>query len=134
MKIHTTEEIVRYHETDKMGIAHHSVFLAWLEIGRTGLMRAAGHSYRKIEKDGAMLPVIEYSCRLIGNVGYEDCVTIETWIGELKSRTIKFEYRVLNDGRLIAEGWTKHLCVGEDYKYKRIPEHIADALKEYVKE
>ena len=39
MKRFTTEISVRYGETDKMGIAHHTSYLLWFEIGRTGLLR-----------------------------------------------------------------------------------------------
>jgi len=37
---------VRYKETDRMGIAHHSNYIVWFEIGRTDLCRATGITYR----------------------------------------------------------------------------------------
>ena len=46
-----TEVRVRYHETDAMGVAHHSSHLVWFEIGRTELMRARGISYAELEKE-----------------------------------------------------------------------------------
>ena len=45
---------VRYKETDQMGIAHHSNYLVWFEIGRTDLCRTAVESYRAIEGSAVM--------------------------------------------------------------------------------
>ena len=43
---HETEIRVRYAETDKMGIVHHSNYLIWFEAGRSDLCRARGFSYK----------------------------------------------------------------------------------------
>ncbi len=134
MKIYRTEEVVRYRETDQMKVAHHSSYLFWFEIGRTGLLRESGHLYKQMEENGAFLPVVEYSCRLPQSVGYDDRVIIEAWINELRSRTIEFAYRISHRNHLIAEGVTKHLCVDGNNKYKRIPEEIVKSLKDYVQE
>src|SRR5512147_1090616 len=64
-RIHRELISVRYAETDRMGVAHHSSYLLWFEIGRTGLLREAGHGYRGLEADGVMLPVVEYGCRFL---------------------------------------------------------------------
>ncbi len=130
--VHRTQETVRYYETDRMNVAHHTSYLVWFEIGRTNLLRVSGRTYREMEEAGYLLPVVEYSCRLIKAVDYEDRVIIETWIVELKSRTITFHYRVLKDTDLIAEGMTKHVCVDRRNKYRRIPAFISEALGSYV--
>jgi acyl-CoA thioesterase FadM len=44
---------VRYKETDQMGIAHHSNYIVWFEIGRTDLCRAVGFPYTEIERRGS---------------------------------------------------------------------------------
>ncbi len=41
---------VRYAETDKMGIVHHSVYPIWFELARTDLSKLAGFSYAKMEE------------------------------------------------------------------------------------
>lgn len=48
---------VRYAETDQMGIAHHSVYPVWYEVGRTDYIKSFGMSYSDMEKR-------EYLCRL----------------------------------------------------------------------
>ena len=41
---------VRYAETDKMGIVHHSVYPIWFELARTDLSKEAGFPYSKMEE------------------------------------------------------------------------------------
>ena len=40
-----TTVIVRYAETDRMGIAHHSIYPIWLEEARTQWMASTGMPY-----------------------------------------------------------------------------------------
>ena len=119
-----TEITVRYAETDQMGVAHHSSYLPWFELGRTGLLREAGHAYRDMEKKGYLLPVVEYACRMRVGAEYDDLLTIETVVERLRSRTLTFSYRVFRDATLLATGWTKHLCVDPDNNIRRLPKDI----------
>src|SRR6185436_7070529 len=50
---------VRYAETDQMGVVYYANYFVWFEVGRTDWLRAAGSTYRAMEKDGVSLPVIE---------------------------------------------------------------------------
>ena len=50
---------MRYAETDNMGVAYYANYFVWFEVGRCELLRALGSSYRQLETDGVMLPVIE---------------------------------------------------------------------------
>ena len=43
--VHRMTVRVRYPECDPGGRAHHAVYLAWFEMGRTELMRARGRTY-----------------------------------------------------------------------------------------
>jgi len=131
MRCHTEEIRVRYSETDRMGVAHHSSYLFWFEVGRTGLLRESGFNYREMEANGALLPVMEYNVRFQIGADYDDDLRIESWITSLRSRTVTFSYRVVRDGKLLATAWTRHLCVTADNQFRRIPEEIRQALLEY---
>ncbi len=132
MRHFTTEIRVRYGETDKMGVAHHSSYLLWFELGRTGLLREAGHSYRGLESDGLMLPVLEYTVRFHVGAEYDDAVRIDTAITKLRSRTLTFTYRAMRGSELLATGSTRHLCVDPDNQFRRIPPEVAEAIAPYV--
>ncbi len=129
---HRTEETIRYFETDRMKVAHHTSYLVWFEAGRTSLMDEAGYPYRQMEEEGVFLPVVEYSCRIMDSADYSDRVEIETWIEILKNRLVVFAYRALKDGKCIAVGRTKHLAVDSSNRARRIPSKIVDSLKPYT--
>jgi len=132
MKRFTTEISVRYGETDKMGIAHHTSYLLWFEIGRTGLLRESGRSYRELEESGLLLPVLE--CNVSFQVGaeYDDLVRIETAVARLRSRTVTFTYRAARGEEVLATGRTRHLCVDKENQYRRLPADILEALAGYI--
>jgi len=132
MRTHTVEERVRYVETDRMQVVHHSTYLYWFEVGRTALLASSGYPYNELEAAGTRFPVIEYSCRLVGAADYGDTVRIETQISTLRSRSVVFSYSVFNGDERIAMGMTKHVAVGPNLKPRRMPPPLLDALTEYV--
>jgi acyl-CoA thioester hydrolase len=102
---------VRYKETDQMGIAHHSNYIVWFEIGRTDLCRATGFPYAEIESRGFILVVTEVSCSYRTPFRYDDEVLIRTSVASAASRAIRFAYE-LYDGagnELRASGGSSHM-------------------------
>jgi len=132
VKTHSIEQDVRYAETDRMRVVHHSTYLLWFEVGRTGLLASAGFPYRELEVSGTLFAVVEYACRLTSSTDYGDAVTIETRITSLRSRSVEFSYRVFKKGEVIATGSTRHVAVDQTLKAKRIPDPLRGALEEYV--
>lgn len=124
MDWHETEIRVRYAETDKMGIAHHSNYLIWFETGRSDLCRARGFSYNQMENDDALMVVAESYIRYQSPAFYEDLLTIRTKIAEVRSRSVRFVYEIVrrSDDAVIAEGETLHLVTDQQKKVKTIPE------------
>lgn len=114
-----------------MGVAHHSSYLLWFELARTGLMREAGFSYRDMEAAGHMLPVIEYRCQLLRGAEYDDLLRIDTVVSELRSRTVAFHYRARRDGVLLVEGFTRHVCVDPENSLHTVPAELRAALAAY---
>ncbi|HXB11773.1 MAG TPA: thioesterase family protein, partial [Bacteroidia bacterium] len=49
---------VRYAETDRMGYVYYGNYAAYFETGRVEALRALGLSYRVMEEEGVMLPVL----------------------------------------------------------------------------
>jgi acyl-CoA thioester hydrolase len=96
---------VRYKETDQMGIAHHSNYLVWFEIGRTDLCRLAGLPYSEIERRGYILVVTDINCRYRIPFRYDEEVVIRTRVAEMASRSMKFVYELWN-----AAADTMHAC------------------------
>lgn len=128
---HETEIRVRYAETDKMGIVHHSNYLIWFEAGRSDLCRARGFSYREMEeRDDALMVVAESYVRYKSPAYYEDILHVRTRVAEMRSRSIRFIYEIFrpSDEALIAEGETLHLVTDTQKKVKLIPESYKEML------
>ncbi|GAA0177668.1 thioesterase family protein [Clostridium sediminicola] len=118
MYINKTKIKVRYVETDQMAIVHHSNYYAWYEVGRTEFILKCGMSYRDMEKENVLLPVLETGCKHIEGAKYEDELIIETWIEEMNGAKLIFNYNVVreSDNKILAKGSTKHAFVNEKFK------------------
>ncbi|MGC2235210.1 MAG: thioesterase family protein [Pyrinomonadaceae bacterium] len=130
-KWYETEIRVRYAETDKMGIVHHSNYLIWFELGRSDFCRARGFSYKDMEeKDNALMVVAESYVRYKSPAYYEDVLIVRTQVGEVRSRSIRFIYEVFRaaDETLVAEGETLHLVTDENKKVRTLPESYKEML------
>lgn len=117
---------VRYCETDRMGVAHHGSYIAWLEEARTEWMRARGASYRAMEDAGHLLQVVHVDLQYRSPVTYDDEVAIKVGLLEVRnaSVTIGYELRAFGDDRLVALGRTTLACVGRDGKLERLPDGL----------
>lgn len=110
--------IVRYAETDQMGIVHHSNYPIWFEAGRTDLIKKAGLPYSEIEKSGIMLPLIELNCKYISASRYEDEVRVHTTLKEFTKTRIIFSYQTYVNGgdKPVAMGETYHAWTNTQLK------------------
>ena len=128
---HETQIRVRYAETDKMGIVHHSNYAVWFEVGRSEYCRARGFSYLEMEeKDNALLVVAEIYCRYKSPAYYEDEITIRTKCAEMRSRSIRFVYEIYRaaDDMILAEGETLHVVTDTNKQVRRLPESYKQML------
>ena len=126
-----TQVRVRYAETDKMGIVHHSNYLVWFEFARSEFCRARGFSYKEMEeKDNALMVVAEVYCRYKSPAFYEDVLTLRTKVAEIRSRSLRFVYEIYRgeDKTLLAEGETLHLVTDENKKVRTLPEIYREKL------
>ena len=95
---------VRYAETDKMNVVYHGNYAQYFEVGRVEAMRALGYSYKEMEADGVIMPVVELSCKYLRPAVYDDLLTIKTMLKELTTNhKITFQQEVFNEqGKLLA--------------------------------
>ena len=130
--------IVRYAETDQMGIAHHSVYPVWYEVARSDYIKQIGMTYSEMEKEGVMTPVVELTSKYRLPACYEDELTIEVCIGRLSPARIEFLYMIYKNGeeRPINTGSTMHAWVGKDMAPFNLKKHRPDlyAKIEHCKE
>mgnify|MGYP005855165173 CR=1 FL=1 len=125
-----TQVRVRYAETDAMGIAHHTSYIVWFELGRVELLRQTGHNYVDVERSGHYFAVSELNVRYLAPARFDDLITIRTRISKMRSRTMTFEYELTltDSGRLLVSGSTRHVCLDRDGNVATIPASIRHAF------
>lgn len=121
---------VRYSDTDAMRVAHHTRHVAWFEVGRTELLRAAGYPYERLEGEGIGLPVIDMTLRFRAAARYDDLLRIETKVADATPVLVTFEYAIRRptDDRLLATGRTDHAAVDMAFRRVRLPQSVRDVL------
>lgn len=109
---------VRYAETDKMGIVHHSVYPIWYEIARSDFVKKLGMSYSQMEEMGIMTPLIALSCHYRKPASYEDELEVIAYLKNLTPVKLEFYYEIYYQATqtLLNTGSTIHAIVGENRK------------------
>lgn len=98
---------VRYAETDQMGIVYHGNYAQYLEMGRVEWLRTLGVSYKSMEENGIILPVISLQLNFKKSAKYDDLLTVETKLRKTPSVKIEFDYKIYNhDRELLVEANT----------------------------
>ena len=120
--------LVRFCETDLMGIVHHANYLTYMEAGRVDWLRRRGVAYEAWARRGIHLPVVDAHVRYKKAARFDQTLVIETTCLGQSRVTVQFGYRIVRGDELICTGETLLACVGADLALMRIPEDIAALL------
>ena len=101
---------VQYHETDKMGITHHSNYIKWMEEARIYFLDQIGCSFWQMEADGLISPVTGVHCSYKTPSTFGDEVSVTVRLVEYSGvrYTVAYEMRNTATQQLVAEGTTEH--------------------------
>lgn len=88
---------VRYSETDQMGVVYHGNYAQYFEMGRVEWLRQWGTSYKEMEKNGIMLPVISLHVDFKKPAVYDDLITVKTILRKTPSVRIEFDFEIRNE-------------------------------------
>jgi acyl-CoA thioester hydrolase len=125
------EILVRYNETDQMSFVYHGNYVKYFEIGRITWLKKLGISYKQMEKDGVMLPVIELKINFKQPASFDDKLILTTRLKSIPSYMIEFDFEIKRDDQIITIGYTKLVFLNtKTNKPMRCPESI---LKEIAK-
>lgn len=111
-----------------MGVVYYANYFVWFEVGRTDLLRQAGWSYREMEIEGYVLPVIEAQCEYRQSARYDEELEIRTDGALLSPIRIQFAYEVVraNDAAVIAVGRTVHASLDRGGRPCRLPARVKE--------
>lgn len=135
MQKNKTTVRVRYAETDQMGVVYYGNYAQYFEIGRTELLRSSGVTYKFMEENGVMLPVISLSCDFKKPALYDDEITITTTIKKIPAVKIEFDYEIINqEKQLICTGTTVLAFINmKTKKPMRCPKYVLEKLNLQLK-
>lgn len=141
---------VRYAECDPQGVAHHSSYVAWLELARTELLRGTkrvdrktgravyegGVSYADMETTGVLLVVAKMALTYKAPARYDETVRVTARVVGGKRARLDHAYevwRLAEDGTKaapLATATTTLACVGRDGRPRALPPWLrADAVR-----
>ena len=130
MKEYTNETQirVRYGETDQMAYVYYGNYAQYFEVARVEWLRKLGISYKKLEEQGIMLPVLKLEVNYHKPGKYDDLLTIKTIVRKKPSVRIEFHFEIYNEQKeLITTGFTSLVFI--DMKRNRptkAPQAILD--------
>lgn len=100
---------VHYHETDKMGITHHSNYIKWMEEARIDYLDQLGCGYDKLEADGIFSPVLTVECQYRKSTTFGDQICIRAYVEAFRGVTLVIAYEMTDEnGETVCTGRTSH--------------------------
>ena len=90
---------VRYAETDQMGYCYYGNYAMFYEVARVETLRDIGVSYKDLEDQGILLPVVDFNIKYLKPAYYDDQLTICCKIPISPTVRIKFEYETFNENK-----------------------------------
>ncbi len=125
---------VRYAETDQMGVVYHGNYAQYFEMGRVEWLRNLGVSYKWMEENGVMLPVVSLEMNYKKPARYDDVLRIKTILKSQNSVKIEFDYEIYNEqNQLLTTGYS--MLVFVDMKTGRPilpPKYVSDKINEIL--
>lgn len=106
MFVFETKIRVRYADTDQMGYVYNGNYATYYEVGRTEALRSLGMTYKSMEEDGVMLPVLEMKSKFFKPVKYDELITLKVTITDKPGVRILFKYDIYNENN-------EHVHTGE---------------------
>lgn len=102
-----------YHETDQMGVIHHSNYFRWLEEARVYFLDQLGLSYKHMEEIGIISPVVSIAAEYKKPVKFDEVVLIYIKIAKYTGVKLELEYEIRDKetNELMVSANSKHCFV-----------------------
>ena len=120
----------QYHDTDQMGLIHHSTNIVWFETARMKLLKELGIDYNHVERVGYLLVVTRCDVKYLQPAYFDDDITVQAAFVKMTPIRLQVHYKILRDERqLLSVGYTEHAFIRSDNKrLTAIPEFISGKI------
>lgn len=123
---------VRYAETDRMGYCYYGNYATYFEVARVESLRSLGISYKSLEDQGILLPVVSFNIKYKNPAYYDDELVIKCNVRELPNVKITFDYQTYRDDTLLNEASTTLVFVRTtDNRPIKIPQELLTKFTPY---
>lgn len=125
---------VRYAETDQMGVVYHGNYAQYFEMGRVEWLRNLGVSYKWMEENGVILPVVSLEMNYKKPAKYDDLLRVKTLLKSQTSVKIEFDYEIYNeDNQLLTTGYSMLVFVDRKTGKPIVPpKYVSDKINEIL--
>jgi acyl-CoA thioester hydrolase len=117
-----------------MGVVYHGNYAQYFEMGRVEWLRNFGVSYKWMEDNGVMLPVVSLEMNYKKPARYDDILLVKTILKSQTSVKIEFDYEIYNEqNQLLTTGYS--MLVFVDMKTGRPivpPKYVSDKINEII--
>ena len=108
MTIQPYRHEVKYYETDKMGVTHHSNYIRFMEEARIDWMDQLGYGFDRMEAEGIVSPVVAVNCNYKKTTTFKDVIEISVRIKQLSEVKLIIAYDMRVAGKTVCTGETVH--------------------------
>ncbi|MCK0157199.1 acyl-CoA thioesterase [Cellulophaga sp. F20128] len=124
---------VRYGETDQMGVVYHGNYAQYLEMGRLSWLRDLDVSYRVMEDNGIILPVISLQIGYKKSALYDDLITVVTKLKKTPSVKIEFDYEIYNEKKelLVTANTVLAFLNKETKRPMKCPDYVLQKIEKF---
>jgi 4-hydroxybenzoyl-CoA thioesterase len=126
---------INWGDTDAAGIVFYPNFYKWMDQASHHFFSVIGYPSSHLfveEKIG--LPLLEAQCKFYSPLFFDESVTIQTRIEEIKEKVFTLKHRFLREEQAVAEGYEIRAWAflgGEKPKAHPIPEPIRQKMNDF---
>lgn len=116
--VNTTDVIVRFSDTDAMGIVHFNKYFIYFEDGFISFLNNLGWSPGENLKKGIVFPIVESHCTYKSSAKFGDILEVVTRIEKLTTHSLTCKHEVFRKSskELLAYGSVVRVCYSLDQK------------------
>lgn len=107
-----------------MGLAHHGSYAAWLEIGRTELLRQTGVTYADLERRDLFLAIVKLEIRFKKAAHYDDLITVDTRLSGGSRVKLLHEYEIRRGSDLLTTAKTTLAAIDAAGRPQPLPDWL----------
>ncbi len=130
--MHEMDVRVYYEDTDFGGVVYYANYLKYIERGRTELLREQGVDQITLKDAGLVFVVRRVSAEYLSPARFDDLLTIETKITEVRHASVAMSQRVLRDTQTLFTAEVLIAVMNERGRPARLPPEIRENFVKVV--